>query len=206
MLEMGQAASPQRSIRLGSCQEIYQHSSAETLRLWSTRPRPHLSHMERVYDIELKDIGKECRRPASGQRPHISHGKCETCADVANKNADNFITNFVLAQLQQLTSYETGLNGFILPPPRITETVPMETWQPITSAREPFRLIRGGIARHDIMVSPKTLKVTCIFDWEHAGYFPPELEAAAWRMTHSEYRRLFDARERIQEELELIGG
>ena len=162
--------------------------------------------MERIYGIELKDIGNECRRPASGQRPHVSHEKCKTCADIANKNADNFITNFVIPQLQQLTSYETGLNGFVLPPPRITETIPKGTWQSITSAGEPFRFIHGDLARHNIMVSPETLKVTCIFDWEHAGYFPPELEAAAWRMTHSEYHRLFDARERIQKELKLIGG
>ncbi|KAH9209219.1 hypothetical protein DL95DRAFT_477738 [Leptodontidium sp. 2 PMI_412] len=151
-------------------------------------------------------IGNECRRPASGQRPHVSYGKCETCVDVANKNADNFITNFVLPQLQQLMSYDTRLNGFVLPPPRITETIRKGAWQSITSAGEPFRFIHGDLARHNIMVSPKTLKVNCIFDWEHAGYFPPELEAAAWRMTHSECQRLFDARERIQKELELIGG
>jgi len=162
--------------------------------------------MERIYGIELKDIGKECRRPVSGQKPHVYHGPCETCADIASNNDNNFITNSVLPQLQQLTSYETGLKGFVLPPPRITEMIPRDSWQPIISAGEPFCLIHGDLAQHNIMVSPKTLIVTCIFDWEHAGYFPPELEAPAWRMTHSEYHKLFDARERIQKELAMIGG
>jgi hypothetical protein len=120
--------------------------------------------MERIYGIELRDIGNECRRPASGQRPHVSYGECETCADVANKITDNFITNFVLPQLQQLMSYTTGLYGFVLPPPRITKTILKGTWQSITSAREPFCFIYRDLAQHNIMVSPKTLKVTCIFD------------------------------------------
>lgn len=162
--------------------------------------------MERIDGIQLGDIGDECRMPASGGTPHVSVGKCDVCADIANNNADNFITKLVLPQLQQLTSYKTGLNGFVLPPPRITETIPRDTWQSITSAEEPFRFIHGDLARHNVMVSPETLEVTYIFDWEHAGYFPPELEAAAWRMPHSEYYKMFTAKERIQKELKLIGG
>lgn len=162
--------------------------------------------MERIYGITLESIGKECRMPSSGRKAHVSRGECETCADIANANADSFITNYVLPQLQQLTSYVTGLDGFVLPPPRIVETVPRAAWQPITSDKKKFVFIHGDLARHNIMVSPETLEVTCIFDWEHAGFFPHELEVDAWRMKHSEYFQLFSGKERIQRELELIGG
>lgn len=161
--------------------------------------------MERVYGITLESIGEECRMPSSGRKAHILDGECKTCADIANAIADSFITNYVLPQLQQLRSYVTGLDGFVLPPPRIVETVPRAAWQPITSDVKKFVFIHGDFARHNIMVSPKTLEVNCIFDWEHAGYFPPELEVDAWRMKHSEYFQLFLDKERIQRELELIG-
>jgi hypothetical protein len=162
--------------------------------------------VERIYGVTLESIGKECRMPLSGRKAHVSGGECNACADIANTNADRFITNYVLPQLQQLTSYVTGLDGFVLPPPRIAETISRAAWQPITSDAREFVLVHGDLARHNIMVSPKTLKVICIFDWEHAGYFPPELEVDAWRMKHSEYFQLFSAKERIQRELGLIGG
>lgn len=160
--------------------------------------------MKRIHGLTLDSIGKECRMPSSGRKAHVLHGECKTCADIAHANADSFITNYVLPQLRQLTSNVTGLDGFVLPPPRITETVPRAAWQPITSDTEEFVFIHGDLARHNIMVSPKTLEVTYIFDWEHAGYFPPELEVDAWRMKHSEYFQLFLKKKRIQRELGLI--
>ncbi|KAH8730586.1 hypothetical protein GQ44DRAFT_449056 [Phaeosphaeriaceae sp. PMI808] len=108
------------------------------------------------------------------------------------------------SQLRRLTSDVTCLDRFVLPPPRITETVPRAAWLLITSAKREFVFIHRNLARHSIMISPETLEVTCIFDWEHAGCFPPELEADAWRMKHSEYFQLFTCQERIQRELELI--
>ncbi|KAF2471051.1 uncharacterized protein BDR25DRAFT_354958 [Lindgomyces ingoldianus] len=116
--------------------------------------------MKRIYGITLESIRKECQMP--------------------------FITNYVLPQLRQLTSSVTGLEGFVLPPPRITKAVHRVAWQPIKD-----------LARHNIIVSPKTREVTCIFNWEHAGYFPPELEVDAWRMKHSKYFQLFSGKKRI---------
>ncbi|KAF2177017.1 hypothetical protein K469DRAFT_810538, partial [Zopfia rhizophila CBS 207.26] len=83
--------------------------------------------------------------------------------------ANTFVTieriyGITLDSLRQLTSNVTGLDGFILPPPRITETVPRVAWQPITLDIEEFVFIHGDLARHNIMVSPKTLEVTYIFD------------------------------------------
>ncbi|KAF1958265.1 hypothetical protein CC80DRAFT_559177 [Byssothecium circinans] len=161
--------------------------------------------MERVHGITLGVIGRECRMLSSGRKAHVSHGECETYADIAHANTDSFITNHVLPRLRRLTSNMTGLEGFVLPPPRITERVPRAAWQSITSTEKEFVFIHGDLARHNIMISPKTLEVTCIFDWEHAGYFPPELEVDAWRMKHSEYFELFTSHERIRREVELIG-
>ena len=45
--------------------------------------------MERIYGIELEDIGNKCRRPTSEQKSHVSYGKWDACADVGNKIDDS---------------------------------------------------------------------------------------------------------------------
>lgn len=144
--------------------------------------------------------------PLLGQKAYVSYRECKIYADTAHANTNSFITNHVLPQLRRLTSDVTGLDGFVLPPPCITKTVPRAAQQPITSAKREFVFIHGDLARHNIIISPETLEVTCIFDQEHIGYFPLKLEVDAWRIKHSKYFRLFTYQERIQRELELIGG
>ena len=56
------------------------------------------------------------------------------------------------------------------------------------------------------MIKPDTLKVAYIFDWEQAGYLPPEMECELW-CAHGEhnwgYHAFFD-NELIEREIELI--
>jgi hypothetical protein len=49
------------------------------------------------------------------------------------------------------------------------------------------------------MLSPKTLEVLCIYDWEHAGFFPQVFEEPMWRLQHEEYIKLFGDIDKIQE-------
>lgn len=156
----------------------------------------------RIDGLECGDVEKKCRMPAG--RKHNDGGECYKCADIAFRNVDCFITDHVLPQLQQVKDNVTGLNGFVLPPPRIVETHPRPSWKPKTSTEKEYVLCHGDLARHNVMVSPETLEVICIFDWEHAGFFPPELEAPVWRMSHAEYQRMFEDTNRIEEEIRLI--
>lgn len=158
--------------------------------------------VERIEGLECGDVGKECRMPDN--RKHNHGGECEECANIAYDNVDRFITDEVLPQLQQLKSNTTGLNGFVLPPPRILETQSRLYWEPKTSTAEEYVFCHGDLARHNIMVSAETLEVISIYDWEHAGFFPSALEATAWRMNRTEYYNMFKDTDRIQAEVKLI--
>lgn len=158
--------------------------------------------VEYIDGITADHIEDECRMPDSEK--HNDGGKCQTCGEIAYKNVDHFITTIVLPQLSQLKSNTTGLNGFVLPPPRITETQIRPSWEPKTSTEDEYVFVHGDLGRHNIMVSPDTLEVICIFDWEHGGFFPLCLEAPAWRMDFKEYYAMFEDVLRIEEELRLI--
>lgn len=104
--------------------------------------------MERMFGISLEKAGEQCRMPLSGQRAHVPSGECVHCANIAYANVDRYITTTVFPQLQQLKSNTTGLDGFGLPPPRITETVHGSILlEPITVNTDAFCLNYGDLAR-----------------------------------------------------------
>lgn len=47
-----------------------------------------------------------------------------------------------------------------------------------------FVLCHNDLSQGNIFVDPQTLKITCIIDWEYAGYFPKEFEVNMWKYRH----------------------
>ncbi|KAF1953076.1 hypothetical protein CC80DRAFT_165474 [Byssothecium circinans] len=158
--------------------------------------------MERISGVELYSIGNQCRKPGGVQ--HVISGRCGVCQDIARKNADDFISRDVIPQLQSFRSYETGFEGFVLPPPRIVEMHERDSWLVKRSLAKEYCLVHGDLAAHNIMMCPDTLRVKYIFDWEQCGYYPPEMELELWNMQGMGYYKLFDNDELIDREIRLI--
>lgn len=113
-------------------------------------------------------------------RPQEERPPCDVCARTADLNADNYITNKVLPQLRQLRSNPTGLEGFVLPPPRISETIRSDRWHSIESPDgNVYSLIHGDLNKYNIMVSVATLEVISILDCIVACGFCCSLQQAA---------------------------
>lgn len=126
---------------------------------------------EFVAGFPLNNIGNTCRMPSLDGHPATA---CTACLATANYNATIFITEVVLPQLSRLKSYETGFNGIVIPPPWVTENDRGRTWAAKKSEKHEFVFCHGDLAAHNIMCDPLTLEVVCVFDWENAGYYPPE--------------------------------
>jgi hypothetical protein len=157
---------------------------------------------ERLPGIILEEIKKQCRM-RMGKR-HVEEGLCEKCGNIAKQNAQKFINEKVLPQLEKLQSTTTGLNGFVLPPPWILEHDKRLHWEPKTAGSASYIFCHGDLAAHNIMVDPETLEVIGIFDWEHAGYFPPEFQV--WSVDRQDYWNYFRNKERIEELVALINA
>ncbi|KAF8853028.1 hypothetical protein BDZ45DRAFT_677944 [Acephala macrosclerotiorum] len=100
-------------------------------------------------------------------------GKCDQCADLAQKNFNQFVEEKLLPELRSLKSSTTGLNGLVIPPTWILGSVDRASWEPKTSDKEEYVMTHGDIGPHNIMMNLKTLEVLSIIDWEYSGYFPP---------------------------------
>ncbi|KAJ2896384.1 uncharacterized protein MKZ38_005590 [Zalerion maritima] len=160
--------------------------------------------MERIHGLSLSEAGKECQMVGAGVG-HATSGPCNECRQTARHNADTFIREQVLPQLQQLSSNETGLNGFLLPPPRIVETrEDRECWPVKKSGSKIYVLIHGDLASHNISINRSTLEVEHIYDWEHTAYLPAEMELELWCMEGREYYDLFKNDQLIESEISLI--
>jgi hypothetical protein len=158
--------------------------------------------VERVFGIQCEDVGKQCRMPKA--QAHNRSGECKDCAKIAFEKVDLFITTVVLPQLRRLKSTVTGLNGFVIPPPRVLQYDTRLEWKPKTSTKAEYVFCHCDLARHNIMLSPETLEVLCIYDWEHAGFFPQVFEEPMWRLQHEDYIKLFGDINKIQELIALI--
>lgn len=149
--------------------------------------------MERLNGIPCYQVGNKCRMPKD--RAHNDSGQCSACQDIAMANADRFVVNEILPQLNALRSSTTGLNGFVIPPPWVLEYDRRSRWIPKTSDKMDYVFCHGDLTGHNIMVHPQTLEVLVVYDWEHAGYFPPDFQL--WRCSRDEYFDLYRDKDRI---------
>jgi len=83
-----------------------------------------------------------------------------------------------LAELAKFTSDEIkSFVGEPCFPPRLLYG--LRTRAPGTFVKSPsqeYVLCHGDLARHNVIVDPKTLKIAALIDWEYAGFYPPEVE------------------------------
>lgn len=159
--------------------------------------------VQRINGVEAASIGEECQMP-EGSR-HASAGTCYECKRIVAEKVNAYIEGKVLPQLQALTSSQTGLDGFVLPPPRIEQYDGRDTWTPKRSSREDaYVFCHGDLSRSNIMVDPKTLDVTYIIDWEQAGFFPTQLERPLWRLDYDDYMRTYMDTSELDREIALI--
>jgi hypothetical protein len=160
--------------------------------------------MERKSGIVCKDVGQECRM-TPGQDDHADHGFCLRCEEIAFAKVNAFVETVVLPQLRNMTSSKTGLNGFVIPPPRIEQLYERDVWvSKQAPSGEEYVFGHYDLSRSNILLHPRTLDVECIVDWECAGYFPVELEQFLWRLDYKGYLETFRDVVKIQQEISLI--
>ena len=148
---------------------------------------------ERVHGIKLSEVGNMCRMPSKYK--HNQEGYCDECVAIAKSNAVAFIEGAVLPELSKLRSNTTGLKGIVIPPVFLLERDKRTTWEAKTAESEEYVFVLGDLVLHNIMMDPTTLKVLCIFDLEHSGYFTPEcqqwfLDMETYHNAHDDYTRL----------------
>jgi aminoglycoside phosphotransferase len=156
--------------------------------------------VERLSGIVLEKIKSRCRME-EGER-HVREGLCRECGVIAEENAKQFINETVLPQLAKLRSQTMGLNGFVLPPPWILEHDDRLHWEPKTATSASYTFCHGDLAAHNIMIEPRSLRVVGLFDWEYAGYFPPEFQV--WFVDRESYWDYFRNTKRIEKFVALI--
>jgi hypothetical protein len=125
--------------------------------------------LERIHGITAEEVGQQCRQPQG--RVHVAKSPCDQCQQIANDNVDS-VMDSIVAAMQSVKFNETGLNGFMLPPPRIYEYDERDVWVPKrASIGDQYVFCHGELSRNTIMVHPVTLKVVAIIDWENAGFY-----------------------------------
>lgn len=103
-------------------------------------------------------------------------------------NVTAFVEQSVLPQLRKFTSNRLGgVSGLVIPPNRVTFRDQRPEWRSRTFSENQFTFCHNDLARHNIMVNPKTLEVTAIIDWESSGFYPAEFEADMWLRSYRDY-------------------
>lgn len=149
--------------------------------------------------VDGRDAGAACLM-TPGRDGHASSGRCEQCRAVAMANADLFVREVVYPALEGLSSWQTGLNGMVIPPPWISEDDRRERWpvkmsDDVAGAARPFVLCHGDLSYHNMRVDPATLEVKWLLDWEFAGFLPEEF-LRIFSPTRADYGSLFENDER----------
>lgn len=142
---------------------------------------------EFIDGIPLANIGDKCQMPSLSDHQPTN---CPACKKIATANAKTFVEEVVLPQLSKLTSNTTGFNGFVNPPPWVTEIDRREIWQTKTSTIPVFVFCHGDLGPFNILCDPNSLEVLCLFDFENAGYFPREF-LTQWAVERSGYYNLY---------------
>jgi len=90
-----------------------------------------------------------------------------------------------LATLKTLKSDVPGVPGetLLCPPARVSgiRWKPNSCWRPKPETKGEFIFCHNDFAQQNIIVDPKTLKITAIIDWEFSGFYPSWFEGAFWK-------------------------
>lgn len=77
-----------------------------------------------------------------------------------------------------------GPTGLLCPPPRVKRDDPWGPdmkWTPLSTSTDDYVFCHNDLSQTNIMVDPKTLKITGIIDWEFGGFFPEYFEVPFFR-------------------------
>jgi len=119
-------------------------------------------------------VREECRMP-DGEK-HVDAGECTLCEEKAWANAESYVTNVVLPELAKLRSKTMGLDGKVVPPPWVRYHDNRPTWVSKVSDTDQYVFCNWDIGAHNMMFNYGTLEVIGVYDWENAGFFPPEFQ------------------------------
>ncbi|KAG6009850.1 hypothetical protein E4U43_008663 [Claviceps pusilla] len=91
----------------------------------------------------------------------------------------------IVETLRTLKSDVPGVPGqtLLCPPWRVCnmEWKPDSCWRPKPETKGEFVFCHNDLGQQNVLVDPKTLKITAIIDWEFAGFYPPWFEGAFWK-------------------------
>jgi len=156
---------------------------------------------EFIPGVGLKEFLHRGCSMATGKQ-HTDSIPCETCSNLAYSNALQFIENILFPELAKLTSYQRGIDGFVMPPSWISPDVQppwkgKNNWETLPLENPEYVFQHGDLAAHNIIMDPRTLQPRVLIDWEYAGYFPPGMER--WpgsldsKVYHNRGKKLADA-------------
>lgn len=118
-----------------------------------------------VLGVQLERAGDECRMPNLHSLKGEKIGKkCDECADLAQKNFNQFVEEELLPELRSLKSSKTGLNGLVISPTWILGSVDRPSWELKTSNKEEYVMTHGDLRPHNVMMNVETLEVISIID------------------------------------------
>lgn len=102
----------------------------------------------------------------------------------------------MLPQLNSLRSTTAGFQSKIIPPPLALEDDKRPKWVSNESYKGNRVFCHGDLIDHNVLVHRETLQPVALLDWEHAGYFVPELQM--WFRSRKEYDDLYNDKERMR--------
>jgi hypothetical protein len=84
-----------------------------------------------------------------------------------------------LAKLKTLRSNKLGgPTGLVVPPYRVMQQTETDHWRLRDADHDEYVFCHNDLCQNNIMVDPRTLKITGILDWEYAGFYPERFERA----------------------------
>ena len=93
----------------------------------------------------------------------------------------------VLPQLESLRSNRLGqISGVLYTPPFVdsvdgTERWDARAWKPKISNVARYVYCHNDLAKQNLIVDPKTVKVVSVIDWEYSGFFPEGFGFPHWQ-------------------------
>lgn len=151
--------------------------------------------------IPAERAGEWCSLPG-WHRPINPAQSCSACADVAKTNVNNFVHEVVLPELRKQKSYETGLDGFVIPPRWVLAVDKRERWEVKRSHHREFVFVLHDLVQHNLRLSSKTLEVVMLVDTEESGFFPREMQQ--WKFDRIGQGSLYRDKDLVERDIALL--
>lgn len=145
-------------------------------------------------------VREECRMP-DGEK-HVNTGECTLCEEKAWAKAESYIVSVVLPEFGKLRSKTMGLDGKLIPPPWLRHHDNRPTWTPKASDTDRYVFCNWDVGPHNMMFENGTLEVIGAYDWEGAGFLPPEFQFV--NRSRQEFDAQFEDVPKVRRLIELL--